>query len=328
MTHPNNTSSNWPSSLCESHTQDRKSLFDKVLPVYRSMLIEEKIPENETLIETLENLYIPFCQWLSLRQKDEPLIIGINGSQGSGKSTLTKILSSILKTGFNKKVVSLSLDDLYKTKEQRHTLSMKVHPLLSTRGVPGTHDIKLGKSILNHLKNKIDSELLIPAFDKSIDDRLDKSNWKKINNTCDIILFEGWCVGSTPQQEENLQPPVNELEKEEDPKGTWREYVNNELKSEYKDLFSMIDILVMLEIPDFEKVYEWRNLQEEKLKASLSNPSIKKHSIMNEKEIKHFIMHYERISRHTLNEMPERADIVMSLGEDHQIKNVITRNLV
>lgn len=320
-------SSHWPSNFSDLDELTKHTLFDKILPFYKSILLEEKIPENESLIETLDKLYIPFCSWLCKKQKNKPLIIGLNGAQGSGKSTLTKIIKLILETAFNKNVVSLSIDDLYKTRQQRHILSQQVHPLLFTRGVPGTHDIELARSILKQLKQGNDTELLIPVFDKAIDDRMEKPKWKKITKTCDIVIFEGWCVGSTSQQDIDLLTPVNELERTEDEKGIWRTYVNKKLSSEYKNLFSLIDILVMLKIPNFEKVFEWRGLQEKKLIDSISNAPENKHLTMDEKQIKRFVMHYERISRHTLDEMSDRADIVFCLGDDHLIKQVNTRNL-
>ena len=75
--------------------------------------------------------------------RDKPLIIGINGSQGSGKSTLADYLCTMLNERYQLRCVSLSLDDFYLTKLERQQLASQVHPLLETRGVPGTHDIPL-----------------------------------------------------------------------------------------------------------------------------------------------------------------------------------------
>ena len=325
MTNTHKTTGRWPLNLYQPDGDDQLSV-NKILPVFESILAEEKIPQDQRFIDALKFLYIPLSQYLTSKQKDKPLVIGINGSQGSGKSTLTKILSAILKHGFNKKVVSFSIDDLYKSKDQRRELASKIHPLLETRGVPGTHDAELGISILNHLLTKKLTTLLIPVFDKSIDDRLPESGWNRVNGPCDIVIFEGWCVGSLPQEEKLLYTPINKLEELEDEHGVWRNYVNKNLKNVYAELFSLINIQLMLKVPDFEEVVEWRKLQEEKLKTSIANRTDTKNAIMSESEIERFIMHYERITRHTLDEMPERSDIVLELGNDHHVKSVTVRN--
>lgn len=313
----------WPEYLPGPGTDELLRLTDKMLPGFKALLAEEKIPENEAFIESLQCLYIPLCAWLVSQQNDRTIIVGINGSQGSGKSTLTKILSAILEQGFNKKIVSFSIDDLYKTHAQRLELAGDIHPLLETRGVPGTHDAELGISILNHFIQSDDSKIHIPVFDKSIDDRMPEMNWTQANGNCDIVIFEGWCVGSIAEDEHSLQPAMNELERVEDKDVIWRKYVNLQLDGVYAELFSLIDVLVMLKIPDFNKAYEWRQLQENKLKESIAESSDIKNKIMSDSEIERFIMHYERITRHTLDEMPERANIVLELDNDHHVKKVI-----
>jgi len=325
VTHTEITSSIWPPNDCLPDREEQKHA-ENVLPVFKSILSEEKIPYDENLFKILKNIYIPLCAYLTNKHKNKPLIIGINGSQGSGKSTITKILQAIIETSFKMKVVSFSIDDLYLTKNQRESLAKETHPLLITRGVPGTHDVKLGISILRKLLEGKHSEIRIPRFDKSIDDRLPEPSWSSVNGTCDIIIFEGWCVGSQPEDDKSLETPINELEKQNDTDGKWREYVNQELKNSYSELFSLIDILVMLKIPSFEKVYEWRKLQEQKLKSTIGNRSSKYTKIMCDSEIERFIMHYERVTRHSLNEMPKRSDIVLELGNNHNVKNIIIKN--
>ena len=46
----------------------------------------------------------------------------------------------------------------------------------------------------------------------------------------------------------------------------WRKYVNEKLKKEYKKLFAMIDHFIFMKIPNFNVVFKWRLLQEDKLK--------------------------------------------------------------
>ena len=311
-----------PLTFLTEESEELQSLAEALLPGFLSLLESEKIPASDDVINNHSKLFIPFCNWLVKQKQKKPLIIGINGSQGSGKSTLTKILKHILEQGFNKNVVSLSIDDLYKTKVERQQLAEEIHPLFITRGVPGTHDVNLGLSVLNHLLEDNTSELAIPCFDKAIDDRLPESQWPKFKGKCDIVLFEGWCVGSIAEHEDSLATPVNTFEQFEDDNAIWRRFVNQQLKTKYTELFALIDLQILLKIPDFNKVFEWRKLQESKLQDNITDT---KNSVMNEKEINRFIMHFERITKHTLSEMPDRCNIVFEINDNHQINNVTAR---
>ncbi len=136
-----------------------------------------------------------------------------------------------------------------------------------------------------------------------------------------MVLFEGWCVGARPQPEAELDKPINSLEAEEDKDARWRRYVNEQLAASYKQLFGRLDLLIMLKIPSFESVYEWRSLQERKLAASAADKTAS--HVMDEATLQRFIMHYERLTRYMLAEMPQRADIVLKLNSDHTIEEVI-----
>ena len=116
-------------------------------------------------------------------------------------------------------------------------MSKKVSPLFLTRGVPGTHDTKILMKCLKSLKKVKFRKISIPRFDKSIDDRSPKKNWQKVTKKPDIVIFEGWCVGATPQTNKDLLVPINRLEKEYDERRIWRKKVNKELKNDYKRIF-------------------------------------------------------------------------------------------
>ena len=128
----------------------------------------------------------------------KPHIIGITGSQGAGKSTLSaNIRLNLLKQGINCLIVCI--DDYYLSKSKRLKLAQDVHPLCAVRGVPGTHDIELLDKILSMLTNPSSySQILFPIFSKAVDDRFPKKNWYKIKEKPDVIIFEGWCVGARP----------------------------------------------------------------------------------------------------------------------------------
>ncbi|MCV6609591.1 MAG: hypothetical protein OIF55_02350 [Amphritea sp.] len=320
----------WPENqLCLSSEQRRQAV-NSVEKAFASTL--ESLKVDIGLVELLESIYVPLGAWLVERKKRQngPLVVGINGAQGAGKSTLFNLLEVILEEGFDLKVVGLSIDDLYKTRSDREQLADAVHPLLKTRGVPGTHDVELGIELLKRLKGEFAStgqSVKIPVFDKSIDDRCPPALWQEWNDDADIIVLEGWCVGAVPQDEQALQTPVNDLEQTEDPDGAWRNYVNQQLQGAYKDLFAMVDVLIMLKVPSMESVFEWRSQQEKKLaervKYIYDTQQPTQHlRIMNEDEIQRFIQHYERLTRTMLEELPDRADICLALNENHKISKI------
>jgi len=308
----------WPSKAKAIDDQHFTELFERLSPLFNQLLEKEGIGDD--LLSQLEEIYLPLSAWLANKHTDKPIVIGINGAQGSGKSTLSKILKALLEQGFAKSVIHLSIDDLYLSLQEREKLANEIHPLFRVRGVPGTHDVDLGKKLLSSLTHG-GSELPVdmPVFDKSQDDLLPKSEWVIVNKSADIILFEGWCVGSIAQAPDQLREAVNDLEQYEDEHAIWRNYVNEQLAGPYLSLFGFIDYLVMLKVPDIESVFEWRSLQEKKLGDSCNKNNAPTSNVMSDDEVARFIMHYERITLSNLAELPDRADILLELNKQHQV---------
>ncbi len=288
---------------------------------YRALLNAESLP-LELMEHLLGSLYLPLAHWLAEQHHQTPLLVGINGAQGSGKSTISKLIKCVLEQAFNKSVAILSIDDLYHTKSQREQLAQQVHPLLKTRGVPGTHDTVLAESLLQQLKSAEYESLSLPVFDKSIDDRLPEDQWQVLDSPVDIVLFEGWCIGARAQADADLDTPINTLEANEDTEAVWRRYVNQRLSREYSQLFSLLDRLIMLKIPSMQKVFDWRELQEQKLRQQCIESGRDLDDLMDSEALARFIMHYERITRFSLEEMPDRADVVLELNNQHQVEYV------
>lgn len=236
-----------------------------------------------------------------------PLVVGVCGAQGSGKTTLCDRLKARLDASGDATVV-LSLDDFYLTRAERERLAVDVHPLLRSRGVPGTHDVGWCLKVIEALGGS--TEVSMPRFDKSIDDRAPSTQWSMVQAPVRIVLLEGWCVGARPQREADLAKPVNALEAEEDPDGRWRHYVNAQLGGPYQALFGAIDRLVLLAAPGFEVVHRWRLEQENALRRQVGRDA---EGLMDAAQITRFIQHYERLTRHVLSEMPTRADLVLRL---------------
>lgn len=265
----------------------------------------------------LNDFYLPIADFIKKNCKKNISIIGLSGGQGSGKSTISKILKIILKEKYNLETAIFSIDDFYKTLDQRKIMAKIVHPLFSVRGVPGTHDTRLLLDCFKRLRKKKFKKVMIPKFDKSIDNRLPKKKWQIIKKKPNVIIFEGWCVGATPQRNKDLNKPINILEKEKDKKKIWRSWVNKELKTTYKKIFKLIDLKIFLKVPNFDHVYKWRLLQEKKLRATSKGKKT-----MTDIEIKNFIMYYERLTRHMLKNLKGKSDFVINIDKKHRLKSM------
>ena len=238
----------------------------------------------------------------------------ISGSQGIGKSTLLKIIEKNILKFYEKKILTLSLDDYYLSKKERLILSKKIHPLLITRGVPGTHDInKLIKDIISFQNKKY--PIIKPIFDKLKDDRSKKK--EKIIKKADILILEGWCCGSPPIEKKYLYKNINLLEKKEDPHMIWRNFYNQKLKNEYSNLFKLFEKKIFLKSSSFNYVLNWR-FKQEKMMSERNNKKI-----MNKKELEYFISHYEKITKFMIRVLPKKADIVIKIDKNQRIKNLI-----
>jgi D-glycerate 3-kinase len=238
-----------------------------------------------------------------------PLVLGLTGPQGSGKSTLAAQLPPLLEAHGLRATV-LALDDLYLPKAERQRLARNVHPLLATRGVPGTHDIGLGLSVLASLREA--GETLIPSFDKAADNRRPRPEWRRVEGPADVILFEGWCVGVQPQPTDDLAAPINDLERHRDGDGVWRRYANAALAGPYRALFAPIGLQVLIRAPGFGAVLGWRRQQEHELIARTGHGQT-------DAELAVFVQHYERLTRWIDTEMPARADVVAQLGPEREV---------
>ena len=276
---------------------------------------------NQFLVEIVIPLTLFFT---SLDKRENPYFICFTGGQGSGKTTLSKFVQLVLQKGFNKRTTGFSIDDIYKTKEEREKLADSVHPLCKVRGVPGTHDVQLGIDTLDSLSfAKPNSLTAIPSFSKLLDQRHPKESWEIYEGRPDFIFFDAWCGGARPVPYENWKPPMNELEKEKDPKGDWSKWSNEELAGDYQTLFDRFDILLLINVPSMEHVYESRWLQEQTLAKSITDPVLSK-KVMTKEQVWRFVMHYERLTRYVLEEMPFFADIVLERDKSFNFSFVKT----
>jgi D-glycerate 3-kinase len=264
---------------------------------------------------TVERVCVPLAERAARLRKARrgTVVIGLCGAQGSGKSTIAAAARRLIEDrGLT--VASMSLDDFYHPREVRERLAGQIHPLLATRGPPGTHEVTLACAIIDRLGRP--GEAALPRFDKARDTRRPAAEWEIVTGPVDVVLFEGWCVGARPQALSALLEPVNDLERDHDLDASWRTFVNDALLGPYQALFARLDELVMLQAPSFEVVLAWRGEQERKLRERLERDGVEGADPMSDAEVARFIAHYERLTRHILAEMPARAHWVVPLGAD------------
>ena len=269
----------------------------------------------------IKSFLIPVSFWISKKtNRKRTIIIGLAGGQGSGKTTISSILTLILKKYFKLNVFKVSIDDFYKTRKDRRILSITKHPLLMTRGVPGTHDIDLMLRFFTKVKSKNFKKIEIPKFNKAIDDRYKKNFWYKLKSKPDVVIFEGWCVGAKAQTINQLKKPVNSLERVYDQRIKWRSYVNNQLKTKYNILFKQLDGLLYLKAKNFNLLKKWRLKQERKLMAKTRNKRNLK--IMSSGDLLNFMQTYQRITQQMFKDATKSSSVIMNLNSKHQIQHI------
>jgi D-glycerate 3-kinase len=266
-----------------------------------------------------QNLLDFWCLWLplalQLAEKQDnfkgTFIQGILGGQGTGKTTLTAILQLIL-SFLNKKTLCISLDDLYKTYEERKFLRRE-NPFLIWRGPPGTHDVNLGLDILFRLhQNDFSEGILVPRFDKSLHGGLgDRIGFESVEKP-DICLFEGWFVGVYPVDDCRFDDPPWPIVSSED--RSFALFCNHQLKA-YLPLWQELDSLMILYPEDYRWSKQWRKDAEHGMMASGKTG-------MSDGEVEEFVEYFWR-SLHPkifITPLLASADVVISVGEVRTLK--------
>lgn len=291
-------------------------------PWQKAFLEEHRLPA--AYLDTAGRYFDPLVERLrrASAAASGSLRVALNGSQGSGKSTLCAYLRAALEKRHGLPCVDLSLDDFYLTRAEREVLAARVHPLLRTRGVPGTHDVTLLRHTLKALAGSDRGDVAVPRFDKACDDRAPHDAWTRVPGPTAVVLLEGWCLGARAVADAELVAPLNDLERDEDPEAIWRRYANQCLREEYEPLYDDFDLWLMLVAPGFEQVLAWRTEQENKLRAATGGQGA---GLMGDAELHRFVTLFERHTRQCLARLPETVDVLLRLDAQRHI--IATRGL-
>jgi D-glycerate 3-kinase len=237
-------------------------------------------------------------------------IVGVAGSQGSGKTTLVAAYAAA-----HPRVAHFSLDDVYLPASYRRLIAQSVHPLFATRGPPGTHNLLQLNETLDELSEAGEgAQTILPAFDKVTDNPTHSRHRPVFHGRPSVILVDGWCLGATAQTDDELASPINALEAQHDKDAVWRKEVNANLAGAYQLTFARLDAIVGLQAPAFEIVHTWRCEQEESL---LARPLTDGDKL----RINTFIQHFERITRHMIAGGC-RADLDVQLDENRNVTEI------
>ena len=103
---------------------DRNHLkYIKIKKKYLKFLSSQEVlsePFRDKLGQ-LNKFYLPISEMISKEysKKKKTIVIGLTGGQGTGKSTISNILKIILKEASRLETVIFSIDDFYKTLNER-----------------------------------------------------------------------------------------------------------------------------------------------------------------------------------------------------------------
>jgi D-glycerate 3-kinase len=268
-----------------SENIEYESIFRSIYPACSQFNQQTLKLSQEQFAEKLWTLWLPLAILIAEYRKvrSKPLIQGILAGQGTGKSTLAFILILILgEMGY--RTCSLSLDDLYKTYRSRLILQQQ-DPRLIWRGPPGTHDLDLGISILDALRQpNSDAIIQLPRFDKSAYEGAGDRGIPEAISGADIVLFEGWFVGVRPIDPavfDNAPPPIID-----DSDRQFARDMNAKLQ-DYLPLWERLDRLILLYPLDYRWSLQWRQEAEDRAKK-LGKPG------MSNLEIEQFVNYFWR----------------------------------
>ncbi len=293
--------------------QTAAGLLNSILPTFNTFCQTKLHKSPADMLAVLQDLWLPLAIKLASQRRElgRPLIQGILGGQGTGKTTMCQVLELILQhLGY--RTLCLSLDDLYKTYSDRLALTQQ-DPRLIWRGPPGTHDLDLGLNLLEQIRQG-KSPVSVPRFDKSAYNGAGDRTTPEIVKNIDIVLFEGWFVGVRPIDPDvfNHAPPPILTEEDR----VFARDMNQRL-SEYLPLWQLLDSLIVLYPTDYRCSMVWRQQAEQQMIASGKLG-------MSDTQIEEFVNYFWR-SLHPelfitpLVKSPAAVDLVISINSDHSM---------
>ncbi|MFP4007520.1 MAG: glycerate kinase [Spirulinaceae cyanobacterium] len=290
----------------------RSRLFQTAIQDVEKACFEIGLTDFKTVYKFAWELWLPLAMQLHEARLNhgKPLIQGLLGGQGTGKTTISFLLPIILHH-LGDRAIAISLDDLYLSYKARQTLQQQDSRLI-WRGPPGTHDVAEGIRVLDELRSPANSEILIPRFDKSLHHGAGDRVAPVAVTPGDIIFFEGWCVGVRPMAESAFTNPPYPIVTADDRKFALD--CNYRLKA-YLPLWQRLDRLIVLNPVDYRWSQQWRKAAEQKMRKQGKGG-------MSDKEVEQFVEYFWKALHpdlfiQPLIQNPDLVDLVIEINPDH-----------
>ncbi len=187
-----------------------------------------------------------------------PLLIGLNGPVGAGKTTLGRMLQR-LAPSLGLRLAVVSIDDAYLPFELR-LQRLAGNPFGVSRVPPGSHDLTLLLECLRRWRSG--EPLQLPRFDKRLRaGQGDRAGWHRFE-AVDVLVLEGWLVGCRSLGENALSRAMARPTKEwSSPLSAaelaWLPRWDRELQA-YQPLWDQLDGLWLLRPSRWSLPLRWR----------------------------------------------------------------------
>lgn len=300
--------------LSLSGMEQRAKDFVAIAPAIVTLCESMEFRDRGVILQILWEFWLPLAQQIRRERQaqDQPLIQGILGGQGTGKTSLSRVLQTIL-GHWHYPCIAISIDDLYKTYAERQALLL-TQPKLIWRGPPGTHDVQMGIAVLTQLQRaNLGDKIAIPRFDKSLHQGAGDRLAPEEVAPAEIILFEGWFVGCRPVADALLDQAPEPIHSEGD-----RQFAKemNLALATYLPLWEKLDRLLVLYPEDYRLSKQWRKDAEHQMIATGKTG-------MGDAEIDEFVDYFWR-SLHPelfitpLTQNPDWTDLVVEIDAYHR----------
>ncbi len=157
----------------------------------------------------------------------------------------------------------------------------------------------------------------MPRFDKLADERLPEAQWPRLQQPLDLLVFEGWFLGTPAQDDNALDSRFERTGTRSDADGRWRRWCNQALARDYPALWQALRPPVVPAAAGFLGGTTLALAAGAEPAGRAAGPA--RHEPATAER---FVQYYERVSRQALSALPALADHVVVLDGQRQVQDV------